>query len=477
MRIKNLRLLTSAKPLAFAISTALSIGVSTQAYAEVGDKLGTEFLVNTVTAEEKQEPAIATNEAGNSVITWSSRNQASANGGYDIYAQRYDTNGAKTGNEFLVNIVGSGDKNTPDVAMDANGNFVIVWRSNLQDGDGFGIYGQRYNTSGVKINSEFLVNTNIVDNQESPKVAMDADGDFVVTWQSFSAGIDYDIHAQRYSADGNVISGEITINTEINDEQSNPSIAMNTAGDFVVSWQGVNQALGGFDIYKQQYQANGLSVGGEVRVNTTTNNNQLNPSIAMDASGAFVIAWDSLGQEPLPATSGGSTQLGVYAQRFDAAGNTVGTDFLVNTETTDSQSNPSIAMNADGDFVVSWQSENQTAAVNGVYDVYAQRFSNDGNSAGSEFLVNTEIEDNQSAPVVAINGNGEFLIAWQSNNQVLGGVIDIYAQRYEGKVTSTLPTTTNESNGGGGGALSWLMGTLLLPFIFGRRRKTNSAKI
>ncbi|MBN4063324.1 hypothetical protein JYT79_00935, partial [Cardiobacterium sp. AH-315-I02] len=119
MLIKSLektKLLPSIKPLAFAICTLLSAGIATQAYAAVGDKVGGEFRVNTITAEEKQEPAIASNGLGASVITWASRNQATANGGYDIYAQRYAADGAKQGAEFLVNIVGSGDKNTPDVA-------------------------------------------------------------------------------------------------------------------------------------------------------------------------------------------------------------------------------------------------------------------------------------------------------------------------------------------------------------------------
>jgi hypothetical protein len=463
--IEKRNLLSTVKPLALAICTVLSVSMTTQVYAAAGDKLGSEFLVNTVTAEEKQEPAIATNNNGASVITWVSRNQASANGGYDIYAQRYNSDGTKSGNEFLVNIVGSGDKNVPDVAIDPNGDFVIVWQSNQQDGDGNGIYGQRYNANGSKVGSEFLVNTNIVDAQENPQIAIDANGGFVVTWQSFSSGSDYDVFAQRYSADGNTISGEFLVNTDTTSIQLNPSIAMTTAGDFVVTWQSGSDNIA--NVYGQRYLADGNTVGGEFMVNTYVFNGQLNPSVAMDASGAFVVAWDSLGQEPLPATSGGSTEIGVYAQRFDANGNKVGTDILVNTETTDDQSNPSIAMNADGDFVVTWQSENQTAAIDGMYDVYAQRFSNTGNAVGSEFLVNTEIEDNQSSPVVAMDGNGEFVVAWQSGNQVPGGVFDIYAQRYEGSVVNT----ASNSSGGSGGALSWLMGVLLVPFTFRRKRK------
>ncbi|MFN9975695.1 MAG: flagellar hook associated protein, partial [Phycisphaerae bacterium] len=70
------------------------------------------------------------------------------------------------------------------MAMDANGDFVVAWQSSLQDGSGEGIYARRYNAAGVSQSGEIPVNTTTLNNQETASVAMDADGDFVVTWQS-----------------------------------------------------------------------------------------------------------------------------------------------------------------------------------------------------------------------------------------------------------------------------------------------------
>ena len=56
--------------------------------------------------------------------------------------------------------------------------------SSGQDGSGFGVYAQRYNASGAAVGSEFRVNTTTASNQSAPSVAVDADGDFVVAWQS-----------------------------------------------------------------------------------------------------------------------------------------------------------------------------------------------------------------------------------------------------------------------------------------------------
>ncbi|MEM6784672.1 MAG: hypothetical protein AAF624_13165, partial [Bacteroidota bacterium] len=72
-----------------------------------------------------------------------------------------------------------------------------------------------------------------------------------------------------------------------------------------------------------------------------------------------------------------------------------GSEFQVNTETEDEQQAPSIAMDADGDFVIAWQSLGQDGYGTGVY---AQRYDAAGVAQGSEFQVNTETEDEQQAP-------------------------------------------------------------------------------
>ena len=61
----------------------------------------------------------------------------------------------------------------------------------------------------------------------------------------------------------------------------------------------------------------------------------------------------------------------MFAQRYDNEGATVSGEFRVNTYTTDHQSGPSVAMDGDDDFVITWQSYGQDGSS---YGVYAQRF-------------------------------------------------------------------------------------------------------
>jgi hypothetical protein len=98
------------------------------------------------------------------------------------------------------------------------------------------------------------------------------------------------------------------------------------------------------------------AVGTEFKVNTyttlaqSTNTNSQGGSIAMDADGDFVVTWSSNGQDAI-------LSYGVYAQRYNAAGVKQGGEFRVNTTTTGTQKFSTVAMDADGDFVVTWSSQ------------------------------------------------------------------------------------------------------------------------
>ncbi|MGB5636523.1 MAG: hypothetical protein WBM86_27600, partial [Waterburya sp.] len=85
-----------------------------------------------------------------------------------------------------------------------DGDFIITWSSYGQDGDGNGVFAQRYNADGSPSGSEFQVNTYTTGSQNDPAVAVDGDGDFVITWSGIGQDGDGngEVFAQRYSVDG-----------------------------------------------------------------------------------------------------------------------------------------------------------------------------------------------------------------------------------------------------------------------------------
>ena len=216
--------------------------------------------------------------------------------------------------------------------MDAAGDFVVTGQSRYQDGSGYGVYAQRYNAAGTVQGGEFKVNTYSTGQQLFPAVGMDAAGDFVITWSSNGQdGSGYGVYAQRYNSSGAVQGGEFKVNTYTTSNQFSPSIAMDAAGDFVIAWQSNGQDSDGYGIYAQRYNLAGTTQGIEFRVNTYTTNAQHLPTVAMDVSGDFVIAWSSYTQDGNAA--------GVYAQRYNTAGAAQGVEFKVNTYTTSFQVN------------------------------------------------------------------------------------------------------------------------------------------
>jgi len=327
--------------------------------------------------------------------------------------------GAPVGSEFQVNTFYTGYQDSPSVAMDPNGNFVVAWGSSNQDGSGYGVYAQRFDGAGNELGPEFLVNTQITDDQKAPSVASDSDGDFVVVWQSWSTVSSYDICMQAFGSSGNPVGLERRVNTISANEQQDPAIAMAPDGRSIVVWTSTDQD-GSYDgIFGQFFDSSGAPSGSEFRVNTYTLNYQDYPAVAMDSSGKSVVVWRSVNQDG----SGG----GIYAQRYGSNGNAVGDEFRVNTNVTNHQVRPSVAMDSDGDFVVVWASNLQDGSQ---YGIYGQRFASDGTPIGSEFQVNTYISGNQQYPCVAANSTGAFAVIWTSDGQD-GSLIGIYGQKYD----------------------------------------------
>ena len=320
------------------------------------------------------------------------------------------------------------------VAMDGDGDFVVAWQSTGQDGSGNGIYAQRYNTMGVVQGSEFKVNTTVVDNQLNPSVAMDGAGNHVIAWQSRGQdGSSYGIYAQLYDASGVAQGGEIPVNTCTTSIQARASIAMDQDGDFIIARESANQDGSSYGVYAQRYNVSGIAQVPEFRVNTYTNNRQDRSSIAMDSDGDFVIAWRSGGQD--------GSSYGIYAQRYNKSGVVKGPEFRVNTQTANNQLNPSIALDSDGDFVITWGSIQDGSS----FGVYAQRYNAGGVAQGEEFQVNTYTSGSQAGPFIAMDDSGDFVITWQSFGQ--DGFYDgIYAQQYAGPPPCDTPPNPTSFN-------------------------------
>ena len=158
------------------------LGVFGQRFSAQGVPLGGEFQVNSFTPGDQFYPSVASDPSGDFLVAWESYGQDGDRSG--IFAQRFSVNGNKLGGEFRVSSYTTGNQYYPHVAADGSGNFVVVWQSLDQDGDRGGVFGQQLANDGTRIGGEFLVNTRTAGSQYRNRVSATANGDSVVTWSS-----------------------------------------------------------------------------------------------------------------------------------------------------------------------------------------------------------------------------------------------------------------------------------------------------
>ena len=389
--------------------------VTSSATSQVANT-STEFRINTYTDGDQFYPSVTTLADGGFVVTWESFGQDGDDLG--IYGQRYNAAGSAIGSEFQINTYTASIQQEPSVTSLADGGFVVAWESDGQDGSGYGVYGQRYDAAGNTVGDEFRVNTYTNSTQYLTAVASLADGGFVMTWSSDGQdGARRGIYGQRYDAAGNTVGDEFRINTYTDNDQTQPEVTSLADGGFVVTWHSGDDGSS-YGMFGQRYDAAGNTVGGEFQINTYTDNRQTYNSVTSLDDGGFVVTWGSLGQD--------GSGWGIYGQRYDATGNTVGGEFQISTYTDNDQRHPSITSLADGGFVVTWSSKDQDGSG---WGIYGQRYDVNGNPVGGEFRVNTYTDNDQLKPSVTSLNDGGFVVTWGSEQD--GSGYGVYGQRYD----------------------------------------------
>src|SRR5262245_46631526 len=130
----------------------------------------------------------------------------------------------------------------------------------------------------IRAGSEFQINTYSGD-QVGPDVCVDADGDFVVAWASFPGGI----RGRRFDGAGMPLADEFIVSAS--PFLGRVGIACRADGGFVVTWDD------GADVFGRRYAPSGVPLGLPFMVNAFTTGRQAESTVAVKASGEFVVAW------------------------------------------------------------------------------------------------------------------------------------------------------------------------------------------
>lgn len=375
-------------------------------------------------------PSVACAADGAFVVVWQSHGQDGDD--YGIIGQRFDSSGGQRGTEFIVNTYSTDSQRAAAVCSDAESRFVVVWQSYGQDDDGYGVFARRFDSAGQSSGPEFQVSTSNLYSQVEPDVTCSAAGDFVVVWSGGNqSASDYDIVGRRFTSSGSSQGSDFTINTFTSVGQVAPSVSVDGSGGFVVAWTSYEDQDGdGYGVFGQRFASDGSPAGSEMQINTYATSNQLAPALAVDANGAFVVAWSS-SQGPDPGYD-------VFGQRFASQGAVIGTEFQANTYTTGDQGVSlgagrvlDVASGATDSFVIVWQSSALTAPSHdgdGI-GVFGQRFAGSPPApVGTEFRANSATAGDQGYPSVCATASGSFVVVWESRGE---SVDAIFAQRYD----------------------------------------------
>ena len=251
-------------------------------------------------------------------------------------------------------------------------------------------------------------------------LATRADGGFVVAW---NVGGNAELRGRIFAADDSPLSAEFQVNSHMTGDQYGPAIAVRADGRFLVAWTSEDHVDDASEtgVRARIFDASGNALAPEFLVNTYTPEYQSYPRVAALSGGNFAIVWGDRGQD--------GTFFSVFGRLFDGNGAPVTAEFPVHQMSVGLQLPGGIAATSTGGFVVTWQSEYEINNFDS--NIYARVFDSAAQPLGPEFQVNTYSDGLQVGAHVSVRSDGAFLVTWfgaGGGNGIFGQLFDASAQ-------------------------------------------------
>ena len=148
------------------------------------------LIVNEELTGYQVNPAISYLESGGYVIVWNSEDISGATYDFNIYGQRYMSDGSRYGSNFIINNTTTNNQSFPSVACNQSTNsnhYIVAWGSN-QSGTGYNVYFQVFHNNKPLSTIDKLLDASQSTTAIYARCAGLYNGNYAVVWSADTGG-------------------------------------------------------------------------------------------------------------------------------------------------------------------------------------------------------------------------------------------------------------------------------------------------
>ncbi|MDR2154162.1 MAG: Ig-like domain-containing protein [Burkholderiaceae bacterium] len=246
----------------------------------------------------------------------------------------------------------------------------------------------------ANVSPEFIANPVTVGDQTYATLARVPGGGYVVSWHDSNLGSSF----QRYDNAGNRIGDPVSYMRPMTWGGGTPMITVLSNGNIAQTYVADDANFSG--VYLRIYSPTGALVRDDTLVSSVTSTYQAEPTVAALPNGNFVVSWGD---------GRGDSQYSTYIKIYSPTGNVVLNDTLLADSTTNNTHPGTIAVAANGNFLVPWMFESSSTG----YNLLGQIYNSSGTPQTATFTINATVAGTQAVAQAVALPDGTYVIAWQ----------------------------------------------------------------
>ncbi len=377
--------------------------------------------------QDGTKSVVAMNANGNAIIVW---DQFDGNNN-QIYMREY-RNGSWSSQPALSDSISPKGTNcfSPHVAMDDNGNAIIVWMQYVSADQ---IFKSEYRNGKWTHPSSLSENICSSDySASSPYVAMDNNGNAIITWLQYD-GSCYQIFLREFRNDEWTPEPSLTESiSPVGYDAMLPAVSLDDNGNAIVAWiqYDINSRS---QIFVSEYRGGAWVHPSDITDNISPGERNVSdisrPAIAMDDNNNAIIAWAQY--------DGCDNQIYMREYRNGSWSNIPAINDYISITNYEAKY-PVVAMDNNSNAVIAWAQDDSSN-----YQIFMREYRN-GNWSMKPGLSENISPDNYDAscPAVAMDDNSNAIVTWMQSD---GSNNRMYMREYRNTGWSDEPILLTES--------------------------------